>query len=518
ENEVIVDSMSLQLLGVPAEIGQTLSLELDIRGETVTRDFVLSGYWESDPAFNVGQIFSSRAYVDAHLEELQNTFKENHSIMGTINASIMFYNSLNLEAKLNTLITDCGFSPIETDTNYIASNVNWSYLSTNFGMDFGTIGTLSLGLLLIIFTGYLIIYNIFQISVIQDVRFYGLLKTIGTTGKQIKKIITTQAFKLCIFGIPVGLIVGFFVGKLLVPLLMSNTNYAGSNVNVSINPIIFIGATAFSLLTVFLSTRKPCKTAGKISPIEAVRYTDLQNTSKKKAKKNSKIRMVDLAISNLGRNKKRTTITVISLSLCIVLLNTVFILAGSIDMDKFLQKFFDADFLVAHADYFNSDFYGTGNATSEQMIATIENLDGFENGGRLYGGSENTFLTDVPENEFVLNRKSNDKAYIALYGLEDFPFGRLELIDGEIDKEKLLSGKYILEGVSLDDNSNPELEKIHYQVGDTVTLWNWDETESTTFTVLGHVAIKTYTNSDRISWGYSTFYLPSEAYLPLVET
>ena len=35
--------------------------------------------------------------------------------------------------------------------------------------------------LLIIFTGYLIIYNVFQISVAGDIRFYGLLKTIGTT-------------------------------------------------------------------------------------------------------------------------------------------------------------------------------------------------------------------------------------------------------------------------------------------------------------------------------------------------
>ena len=49
---------------------------------------------------------------------------------------------------------------------------------------------------LIVLTGYLIIYNIFQISVMKDIRFYGLLKTIGTTGKQIKKIIRRQALLL----------------------------------------------------------------------------------------------------------------------------------------------------------------------------------------------------------------------------------------------------------------------------------------------------------------------------------
>ena len=72
------------------------------------------------------------------------------------------------------------------------------------------IGVLA-ALLLIILTGYLIIYNIFQISVIKDIRFYGLLKTIGTTGKQIKKIIRRQALVLAAIGIPIGLVAGYFV-------------------------------------------------------------------------------------------------------------------------------------------------------------------------------------------------------------------------------------------------------------------------------------------------------------------
>lgn len=516
ENEVIADSMTLQLLGVPCEIGENVSLELNIKGETVNREFVLSGYWSSDPAFNVGQIFSSRTYVEKHLDELQNSYYEDYSLTGVICAYIMFDSSFKLEEKLNTLITDCGFSLIETDQNYMKSNVNWSYLSTNFGMDFGTIITLSLGLLLIVFTGYLIIYNIFQISVIQDVRFYGLLKTIGTTSKQIKKIITLQALKLCIFSIPLGLVIGFFVGKLLVPQLMNNSSYSNSEVSVSINPIIFIGATLFSLFTVYLSTRKPCKTASKISPVEAVRFTNNENSSIKAIKKNSKMRMIDFAVLNLGRDKKRTTITVISLSLCIVLLNTVFILSSSFDMDKFLDKFFDTDFLVAHADYFNNDFHGSNNSTSEKMISQIKVLEGFKEGGRLYGGRQNSFLSSIPEGKTARNKTEKGEVYITLYGLENFPFGRLELIDGEIDQEKLLSGKYILEGVHLDDNNNPRIESINYNIGDSVTLKNWAETENNTFTVLGHVAIKTYINSDR-TYSDNTFYLPSEVYLTMVE-
>ena len=39
--------------------------------------------------------------------------------------------------------------------------------------------------LMIVFSGYLIIYNVMYISVTKDIRFYGLLKSIGTTPRQL---------------------------------------------------------------------------------------------------------------------------------------------------------------------------------------------------------------------------------------------------------------------------------------------------------------------------------------------
>jgi len=248
ENEIIADTKTLQLMGVPLEVGAPLTLTLNIRGEEVERNFILAGWWESDPVFNVGQIFASRAYVDAHADELQNTFKEDHSLTGAINAYIMFKNSFNLQEKLEKVITESGYSLDENAPNYLEHNVNWAYLSTNFGMDAGTLVAMVSGLLLIVFTGYLIIYNIFQISVIRDIRFYGLLKTIGTTGSQIRRIIRRQALILSAIGIPIGLIAGFFIGKSLVPLIINNSAYAGSAVSVSPSPLIFIGAALFALV------------------------------------------------------------------------------------------------------------------------------------------------------------------------------------------------------------------------------------------------------------------------------
>lgn len=525
-NEVIADTKTLELLGIPQILGSPITLELSIRGETVTRDFVLCGWWESDPTFNVGQVFTSRAYVDAHQDELKNTYRSDYSMTGAINAYIMFKNSINLEEKLETVIQDSGFSSNPDDANYVESNVSWAYLSTNFDMDAQSAIILISGLLLIIFTGYLIIYNIFQISVIQDIRFYGLLKTIGTTGRQIRRIIRRQALILSAIGIPFGLLLGFFCGKALVPLLMSNSSYSGSKISVSPNPLIFIGAAVFALITVYISTFKPARIAASVSPIEAVRYTESSSSKKPKKNKNTRgAKVSQMASANMSRNKKRTALVVISLSLSLILMNVVVTLSQSISMDKYLSTFSDTDFLIAHADYFNNEFTGKTNEVSQQFIQSVEGLDGFEDGGRLYGGGYSEgFTVSDPESTIEYNKDLKGDPFCAVYGLESLPLNRLELLDGKLDLEKLKSGKYILEGVQLDDNKKPEWDTAHFKDGETVTLHNYKgssdafaDREYTTqeYTVLGHVAIKYYTASDRTGWEYS-FYLPSEVYKPLV--
>lgn len=518
-NEVMADSKTLQLLGVPLQTGSTLTLKLDIRGQQVTRDFVLSGWWDSDPVFNVGQIFASQAYIEAYQQELNSTYLQDRSLTGTISGYIMFQNSLNLQDKLNKVITDCGYSTDENSSLYIESNVNWSYLSTNFDGDPVTIIAILSALLLIVFSGYLIIYNIFQISVIKDIRYYGLLKTIGTTGKQIRRIIRRQAWKLSIVGIPLGLVIGFFVGKALVPLLINNTVYAGTSIKVSPSPWIFIVSALFALITVFMSTLKPGKIAATVSPIEAVNYSDYSYKSYSKSKKSAGgTKMHRMAWSNLGRNKVRTIIVVISLSLSLVLLNTVMTLSNSFDQQKFISKFNDTDFLIAHANYFQYKFMGTDSETSESFIQAVQKQPGFEEGGRLYGGKYGLFgVEDVKSTESEY--KIENGHFIApVYGLEDMPLKRLELIDGELDLDKLASGKYILEGIQLDDYNNPIMETAKYARGETVRLYVEGEKEKTyELIVLGHVRIKTFTNTDRTTWGHTTLYVPAKQYVTMVK-
>ena len=180
ENEIIMDVPSLDLLGVPARIGEKLTLLLTVKGQQVEREFVLSGYWEPvNPSMNVGFAICSKAYTLKYADELAYTHDaanvQDYSMTGSVMYDLMFTNSYGMKQKMQTLVEDLGYSLNDKDDNFISANVNWAYLSNSMGADPLTIMTVAAALGLIILTGYLIIYNIFQISVIRDIRFYGCL-------------------------------------------------------------------------------------------------------------------------------------------------------------------------------------------------------------------------------------------------------------------------------------------------------------------------------------------------------
>lgn len=250
---------------------------------------------------------------------------------------------------------------------------------------------------------------------------------------------------------------------------------------------------------------------------------------KKKRKSQRGAKISGMAAANLGRNKKRTTLVVISMALSLVLFNTIYTLSLGFDMDKYLSTFVETDFLVSHANLVCYGYSGEDDTVTESIISAIEAQNGFEEGGRFFadirdaecfrvkpGGKDTHYLRP--------NTDENGNYLCAVYGLEDFPLGNLKVLEGEIDYEKLKSGKYILEGVETDDNHNPIWETSHYDIGDTITLCNYkgdgdsagdNEYTEYQYEIMAKVEINTFTNSCRMGFDYS-YYLPAEIYKTMV--
>lgn len=451
ENEIMMDTLTMQLMDIPHEIGSKVTLELSVRGEEITRDFVLSGWWEGDNAFKSSLLLTSESYMTAHADELYYSYYDDTSMVGTINPLILFKNTFDLQGKLDTLIQESGFSSVEGSPDYVASNLNWSYISSGMTVDPSIVLGVIAAIVLIIFTGYLIIYNIFQISVIRDIRFYGLLKTIGTTSKQIRKILSKQVLILTVIGIPIGLIFGFILGKMLVPMLMGITTFSKFNdLDVKANPIIFIASALFAVITVIISIRKPAKIASSVSPVEAVRYTDTQNKQKNRKKSTDGGKIHKMSLSNLGRSKKRTVLVILSLSLSIVLLNTVFTVVSGFSIEKFVSRSVASDYRIFHADLLNFEYRGHDNEVTPDIMADIKNIEGFEEGGKIYF-SLSDYITSLTDKE------SKEKgSYVPVYGIDSFVAeNTFQLLEGVFDPEKFKSGDYIIEAVAVDDNGIP---------------------------------------------------------------
>ena len=485
-NEAATDLRVLSLLGVEPVIGNEFTMTFMVDGEETTETFTLCGYWDYDEAIVANHVLIPESRTQEIFEKLHTQGKD--GMTGTWNMDVMFKNASHIEENMDTILVRHGYQSegLDQGDNYIRIGVNWGYVSAQFedAIDISTVLALIAVMLLIIFTGYLIIYNIFQISVSNDVRFYGLLKTIGTTGKQIKRIISQQAFLLSALGIPIGLAVGYGVGVVMTGIVVSQLN--GIVLTYSISPVIFLGAAAFSLVTVWLSCRKPRRMAAKISPVEAVRYTDNASVRRKSRKGGKGASIFRMAMANLGRNRSKTVITVISMSFAVVILNLTFIVANGFDMDKYLSMRVVTDFITADASYFQVTGHLNAASFPEEAVSQIEALDGVK-GGRTY---QKTFSAvefvkeewirktqgqwnspEIVDQYIGLLEKAGDLYLdrVQLFGMEDFVLDKLNVLEGDLGKLKE-GGNYVAAVYGADDYGNIYEDSHWAKLGDQVTI------------------------------------------------
>ena len=494
-NEITMDTHALKLLGVEPEVGAKIELTYTVGTLSEmpydkTDTFTLAGWWEYDDISPVHYINISEEYAKETEAEAMSKGLEPFRI----DLNVMMASSMNIRGQMEQVDLDLGYVWDETgEGELVRIGVNWGYTSSQLGesMDATTLIAILAFLALVIFTGYLIIYNIFQISVTGDIRFYGLLKTIGVTPRQLRRIIRQQALFLCVVGIPIGLLLGYGVGASLTPVVMARTSFGVGVSTISTSPLIFFASALFALITVLLSCSRPGKIASKVSPVEATKYTETMN-SKKKKRSTRGAKVYQMAFANLGRNKRKTVLVVISLSLSVVLLNILVTFTGGFDMEKYLAKQACADFVVSTTDYFRYSHSGSFIA-QEQIEQTEANISpslsgcGYTLTGYVpYGWmSEEHWLQDMmhytsEENAKTLleqkNRRGNLVSQGALIeGLDDSLFDKLTVVEGDISPLFQDGTNAIAVVVSTDDYGNVSNLDDYPPVGSVQTITYIDE-------------------------------------------
>ena len=463
-DEIALDTLILDRLGIPHQLGETVTLEWrkDLaKDEVTTSTFTLCGFWEGNESVYASMAWVSREFADEMIGDHIADGKT--SILGLHTAQVILHSDRNIEAAMENILADTGLTELEFGVNLAYSpEMNATAAQESLPM--------YLGMALVFLAGYLIIYNIFQISVTADIQFYGKLKTLGTTTKQIKKLIYGQANRLCVIGIPLGLLLGWLLGMVLVPVLMGRLE--GDPV-VSANPLIFLGSALFAWLTVTISCLRPARLAGKVSPIEALRMSDAATTSKKKSKRTRNgASITDMAWANLGRNKKRTVTVICSLTLGLVLLSCFYAKNAAFDMEKYLSELTISDFKLDDSSSANQigGYDPHGSTLNAELVESVEGLAGLEAIGHQYSHQFELTLDDETVQNIdafytqemlddwatydpagpaqIENAKETHKAIGVLYGMDGIPLDAITqeryLLSGSYDAEKFASGDYVL--------------------------------------------------------------------------
>ena len=171
--EISMDTAALSLLGVVPTVGARVELTWTVsdaeNAYEKTDTFTLVGWWEYDEISPVHYINVSEEYVrNAQTEATAAGMGMFHTDL-----NVMLSSAVNILGQMEQIDTDLGYT---WDTPGAENNVrigeNWGYTSSRISdMDMETVLALAAFIILIVFTGYLIIYNVFQISVTGDIRF-----------------------------------------------------------------------------------------------------------------------------------------------------------------------------------------------------------------------------------------------------------------------------------------------------------------------------------------------------------
>lgn len=310
-NEVLVPDTMSEQLGLGEEVGIVYPLVVVIRenGEDVEKEIPMTvcGYYKN-PLENVKNIYAEVYTDESFIETYNPELSANRDIIYVkLNNLDFFRFGHDKEEKMDEVMELSGAK----NRGYKTSDLSIFVIIPVFVV-----------VLMIMFCGYFFIYNVFDISVMNDIRFYGELKTIGMTSRQLRSMLLFQMNRIALAGIAVGSFVGFLVGsiagKVIVPLFMEGiSGYYQSGGFVE----VFIFSAVFSWITVYISTMKPFKIACQISPVEAVRY---------------------------GGKKKKGVFSVLSFALSGILFLVVYTLSMGYDIDVMKERYNETDFRVTH--------------------------------------------------------------------------------------------------------------------------------------------------------------------------
>lgn len=320
ENDIVVSKGILEALGQNGKIGDTITVPYQILKDdgldyTKEKDFRICGFLADNESSKEQKQYTSlvsEAFLKAEIPVEQVKYRFLLQVNGQKGNTTADYTE-----TIQNIARQFGIS--EDDMN-----INKEYLAANY-VDPATIPVIVGIMLIVVLAGIITIYSVYYVSMNQRVREFGKLKAIGATKRQLRQIVLREGMGVALFAIPIGLLIGTVAVKVVLLQFVEHAKDSNVLITEAYKVVakgevqlyywwIYLLAIAVTLCTVYLSLMKPMRMAAKVSEIEAMRYQGGSKRQKSSRKGSQFLNIGRLTKRNLAENKKKSTITIVSMA------------------------------------------------------------------------------------------------------------------------------------------------------------------------------------------------------------
>ena len=260
DQEVVLSSNAKLALDV--ELGDSVTVQTPAGN----LDLTISGFGSDDQEYYEGQTYLVAVYMTK--DAFVSLMNEN----GVSDYAPACYVQFQSAAKAADAIAE-----IQTQYNLPEGSIreNTAIMglagqSSNESMQ-NVYGLAAILFIMVLLAGVLMISGSMNSQVAQRTKFFGMMRCIGASRKQVIRFVRLEALNWCKTAIPIGLIVGTVITWAVCALLRYGIGgeFAGTPV-FALSPIGLIGGAVVGLVTVLLAAQAPAKRAAKVSPMAAV--------------------------------------------------------------------------------------------------------------------------------------------------------------------------------------------------------------------------------------------------------
>ena len=421
ENDIVVSKGILEALGQNGKIGDTITVPYQILKDdgldyTKEKEFRICGFLADNESSKEQKQYTSlvsEAFLKAEIPVEQVKYRFLLQVNGQKGNTTADYTE-----TIQNIARQFGIS--EDDMN-----INKEYLAANY-VDPATIPVIVGIMLIVVLAGIITIYSVYYVSMNQRVREFGKLKAIGATKRQLRQIVLREGMGVALFAIPIGLLIGTVAVKVVLLQFVEHAKDSNVLITEAYKVVakgevqlyywwIYLLAIAVTLCTVYLSLMKPMRMAAKVSEIEAMRYQGGSKRQKSSRKGYQFLNIGRLTKRNLAENKKKSTITIVSMAVTgifVMMVATVLSCANPMESAKSsIVGQYEISPIVESGNKEHPEYEWAevqkNNPLNEGLKQQIEELDGVErvdvftalkvSGGPFEEEIGSEFINGVPE-------------------------------------------------------------------------------------------------------------------------